>query len=276
MPRFRLVLEYDGAELAGFQAQPDPRRTVQGLLTGAAERITGAPARVRGAGRTDAGVHAEAQVATLEAETEHAPGTLLRALNGVLPADVAVREVAPALPDFDPQRWARSKVYRYQVWNGRGRSPLRRQRWARCERPLDVAAMRGAAGHLVGEHDFACFQAAGSNVRTTVRTLYRLDIEADPAGEIVLVLEGSGFLRHMVRNIAGTLLEVGQGRRSGDGLPELLAGRDRRRAGPTAPAHGLTLAEVRYPVGRDGRAPGPVADRDATPRPGDAFPSREA
>jgi len=151
-----------------------------------------------------------------------------------------------APPEFRARRDARGKLYCYRFWNGATPSPLRARFSHWVPTPLDVAAMRRASEALVGRHDFASFQAAGSRVAHTERTLARLELQGEAGGEIDLLVEGDGFLRHMVRNIAGTLVEVGLGRRSAASLAALLAVRDRRRAGPTAPAAGLTLVRVRY------------------------------
>lgn len=248
MANYRIVLEYDGADFEGWQVQPRGARTVQGCVQAAFEKLSGGrPVAVTGAGRTDAGVHAEGQVANARLETALSPGELLRALNGNLPRDVAVRACEIAPDDFDARFAARSKLYVYRIWNRGQRSPLRRRRAMTVQQPLDVGAMGAAAAELVGRHDFASFQAAGSDVKTTERTLTRLDVQGAAGGEIRLEVEGSGFLRHMVRNLAGTLLEVGKGLRPADSMPALLAARDRTLAGPTAHAHGLTLVRVDYP-----------------------------
>jgi tRNA pseudouridine38-40 synthase len=201
---------------------------------------------VAGAGRTDAGVHAEGQVAGATLETRLDAATLQRALNAKLPPDLSVREAVPAAPGFDPRREAKGKLYRYQVWNGLQPSPLRRGRFHHVPGRLDVERMGKASAPLAGEHDFTSFQAAGSAVGTTVRHLSRVAVSGAPGGEIFFEFEGNGFLRHMVRNLVGTLLEVGLGRRPSDSIPELLQIRDRRWAGPTAPAAGLTLVRVDY------------------------------
>lgn len=246
MPTYRLSLEYDGTDFEGWQLQPPPSRTVQGCVADALSQITGAPVKVRGAGRTDSGVHALAQVASFRADTRLADADLLRALNATLPEDVAATALARVGEDFDPRRGATSKLYRYAVWNNPLRSPLRARRSLWVKQALDVDAMRVAARAFVGTHDFASFQAAGSEVVATVRTLSRLSIDGEAGGELVLSFEGSGFLRYMVRNITGTLLEIGRGRRRPDDVPAILAALDRNRAGRTAPAHGLTLVRVSY------------------------------
>jgi tRNA pseudouridine38-40 synthase len=244
VPDFRLTLEYDGTDFAGWQVQRGAR-TVQGVLEDALARVSGAQARVVGAGRTDAGVHAEGQGASVRLETRLAPAALGRALNAVLPPDVVVRELVRAPDGFHARRDARRKLYRYAIWNGPVRSPLRARFAVSIPAPLDVAAMRQAARALVGTHVFASFQAAGSRVRSSERTLVRLDVEGTPGGAIEIFAEGTGFLRHMVRNLVGTLLRVGRG---GDpcAMAGILAARRRAAAGPTAPAEGLTLVRVEY------------------------------
>jgi len=243
---FRLTLEYDGTDLAGWQVQAGATRTVQGELNAALARVTGEVVSVVGAGRTDAGVHAEAQVASVRLATGFAPDALRRALNAVLPRDVAVREVAEAPPDFHALRDARGKLYRYAVWNGASRSPLRARSHHTVAVRLDVDAMREGAQALVGRHDFTSFRAAGSEVLTSERSVSRFDVEARGDGEILFWVAGEGFLRHMVRIAVGTLLEVGTGRRTPAGVAEALAACERSAAGPTAPARGLTLVRVDY------------------------------
>jgi tRNA pseudouridine38-40 synthase len=253
VPNFRLTLEYDGAGFAGWQVQSGEIRTVQGELEAAVLRVTGARTRAHGAGRTDAGVHAEGQVANLRFETPLPARVLQRALNAVLPADLAVVSAEIAPDDFHARHHARSKLYRYRIWNGGRRSPLRAARSWWVKPALDPMAMAQAGVHLLGTHDFASFQAVGSDAETTVRTLTRCDLLARPSadgpgarGEIEIRFEGSGFLRHMVRILAGTLAQVGSGRREPDTLPAVLAARDRHAAGPTAPPEGLTLVRVDY------------------------------
>jgi tRNA pseudouridine38-40 synthase len=191
-------------------------------------------------------VHAEGQVAGAWVETELSPPQLARALNGVLPPDLAVVACEPAPEGFHPRYAARAKLYRYRIWNGACRSPLRQARvhWVRT--PLDVAAMRAAAALRVGTHDFASFQAAGSDVATSVRSLTRLEVSGEAGGDVEIEVQGDGFLRHMVRILAGTLIDVGLGRRAATSIPALLAARDRSRAGRTAPAQALTLVRVEY------------------------------
>ncbi len=247
MARFKLVVEYDGRDFDGWQQQPGAR-TVQGELAAAIARVSGqVEPQVIGSGRTDSGVHAEGQVASVEIERAFTPEKLAAALNGVLGHDVAVLAVEAAAPDFDARKHATHKHYRYQIWNGRVASPLRAARFAHVRAALDVAAMTEAARVFVGERDFSSLRAAGSSAKTSVRTLSRCDVVGQAGAEIVLHVSGTGFLRHMVRNLAGTLIEVGRGRRTPGDMAALLAARDRGAAGPTAPAQGLTLVSVEYP-----------------------------
>ncbi len=246
MPNFRFTLEYDGAGFAGWQAQAGDRRTVQDEFEAAIERVTGQRVRVAAAGRTDAGVHALGQVASAQIQTALSPAVLQRALNRAMPEDLAVVAAERAADDFHARYSAVGKLYCYRVWNTAIRSPLRSSRAHWVARKLDIPAMSNAAEAFVGRHDFAALQAAGSDVESTVRTLKRLDVAQESTGELVFWVEADGFLRHMVRNLAGTLLEVGSGRRSIESMTELLACGDRRRAGPTAPAAGLSLVRVFY------------------------------
>jgi tRNA pseudouridine38-40 synthase len=245
LPTWRLVVEYDGTDFEGWQRQRDAR-TVQDALETAFARVTGARPALHGAGRTDAGVHAEGQVASVRVETRLVPADLQRALNAVLPRDVAVKQLEVTPDAFHARRDARSKLYVYRLWTGAARSPLRERRahWVSPRHDLD--AMRAAAAALVGTRDFASFQGAGAPKRSTVRTLARLAVEGAWGGDVEIHAEADGFLRHMVRNLVGTLLEVGRGRRSAASMNALVEARDRNLAGPTAPAHGLTLVLVRY------------------------------
>lgn len=241
-------------------------RTVQSVLEAALAEIAGQAVAVVGASRTDAGVHAEGQVASACFETRLPADVLARALDAKLPEDVAALAIAPAPDAFHARRDALWKRYRYALWAGCRRSPLRRRRFARVRGALDLGAMREAGRALVGTHDFSSFQLASAEwhaeaarrgrTRSAVRTLHALEVSGAGEGEVRLEVVGDGFLRGMVRAVAGTLIEVGLGRRAPESLPALLAARDRRRAGVTAPAAGLTLVEVGFEPFRGGETPG--------------------
>lgn len=260
----RLVLEYDGTGLGGWQRQ-DNAPTVQGHLEAALEQLLGHRVRVAGASRTDAGVHARGQVAAFSTGHRIPAEGLRRALNAALPPQIAVSEATeedPAAdPPFHPRFSATGKHYRYLLWARRDRAPRWHLRAWHRPRPLDVAAMQEAAGHLVGEHDFAAFRAAGCTARSTRRNIAQLgltwlDRELEP-GLLALDVRGNAFLRNMVRIIAGTLVDVGEGRFRPAQVAEILAAGDRTRGGQTAPAHGLELMRVFY----DGTRLGPPRPR---------------
>lgn len=241
---YRLVVEYDGTALHGWQIQPGAR-TVQGELENAVARLFGAPSRVTAAGRTDSGVHASGQVVSFRAERGLPPEVVCRALNAHIADDVAVRQVDVVDDGFDPRRHARSRRYVYRVWNRRVPSPFwRRYAW-HVPQPLDVEAMASAAAALLGEHDFTSFRAAGCDAAHPIRRVLQSAVSRSDDALVRYEIEATAFLRHMVRNIVGTLVEVGLGRRSAD-LAQLLAARDRSLAAATAPAAGLCLVEVRY------------------------------
>ncbi|MCS6914097.1 MAG: tRNA pseudouridine(38-40) synthase TruA [Myxococcales bacterium] len=247
MRTLRLVLEYDGTGLVGWQRQPHGP-SVQAALEEAFQRLTGESPRLRAAGRTDAGVHALGQVVSLQLASPLPLERLLGGLNAYLPPAIAVREVHEVPQGFDARHSASGKMYRYQVWNGRVRSPLRAATHWHVRQPLDRVAMRQAAAQLVGRHDFRAFRAADCERRTTVRWVRRLEV-LDVVGEpeaLHIEVEATAFLKHMVRILVGTLVEVGRGRRSVAEVAELLRSGDRTRAGPTAPAHGLILCRVDY------------------------------
>lgn len=243
MRTFKLTLEYDGTDLVGWQRQASGV-SVQGLLEDALRPINGGPVTVQGAGRTDAGVHALGQVCSFGLAASIEPATLARALNAVLPPDVRIANAELVPDDFHARFSSTGKIYHYRIANGPFVSPfMRRYAW-HVMPVLDVLAMRAAAAVLCGEHDFAAFQGAGSDVHTTVRRIRRLTVDGE--SPLVLEVEGDGFLRHMVRNIAGTLVEIGLGRRAPGEISGILASRDRARAGTTAPALGLFLVRVLY------------------------------
>jgi tRNA pseudouridine38-40 synthase len=244
--QLRLVVEYEGGAYQGWQLQPGGP-TVQGVLEQALATLLREPVRARAAGRTDAGVHAKGQV--VAARVTRLPGDLerlRRGLNALTPDDVAVREIAVVDDAFDPRRDARSRVYEYRILNAPAPSPFWRRFAWHVMRPLDVAAMAAAARGLEGEHDFAAFRAADAEpMRSTVRRVLESRVQREDS-LLVYRIEATAFLKHMVRNIIGTLVEVGLGERPPETIAALIAGRDRTQAGATAPPHGLVLVAVRY------------------------------
>lgn len=240
----KITLAYDGTRFVGWQRQAGGA-SIQGLLEEALTRLEGAPIAVHGAGRTDAGVHAEGQVASARIGFRHECATVLRALNAMLPPDIRVGAVEDAAEGFHARFSARRKAYRYRIANVPVANPFARGYAWHIPEPLDAAAMQEAAAALIGRHDFAAFQSSGSTVATTVRTIDRSDVlRLGP--ELHYQVAGDGFLRHMVRAIVGTLVEVGRGARRPADVAALLDGGTRAGAGPTAPAHGLTLVAVEY------------------------------
>ena len=247
MRTIKLTLQYDGTEYVGWQRQ-DNGTSIQGLVESALQPIEGNPVVVHGAGRTDAGVHALGQVASFGLTSALDCPTLARALNAVLPPDVRVLGAEDAALDFHARFSAVGKRYEYRIINAPIVSPfVQRYAWHVIP-PLDIEAMREAADSLVGTHDFAAFQGAGSSVSTTVRTIRAIDWQDGGGYDLPLVMriEGDGFLRHMVRAIVGTLVEVGLGRWPAGCVSDILGSRDRSIAGPTAPARGLFLVRVLY------------------------------
>jgi len=242
--RLKAIIEYDGTDFSGWQRQVG-QRTVQGTLEEAVHDLLGETVEVRGAGRTDAGVHADGQVATLDIANRIPPAGLLRGLNTRLPADVAVIDVAEVQPTFDARFSARGKVYRYRIWNHFVRSPrLARVSW-HCRRPLDLEAIRAAAALLVGEHDFRGFRASDCDRRNTVRVIRRFEIVRQGA-LIEIDVEATAFLKNMVRILVGTLADVGRGKRDIAAVVRALETGDRSAGGVTAPPQGLSLVRVIY------------------------------
>ncbi len=245
MRTLKMTVEYDGSQYHGWQSQSG-LPTVQATLEYALAKITGESPVVVGSGRTDAGVHALNQVAHFRIEKPLAEGRLLLALNSILPGDIVVKELTEAAAGFHARYDVMSKVYRYRILNRPTRPAVGRQYAWHIRAPLEVKRMEAALDPLKGTHDFSSFCASGCLITDRVRTVLDAAIVRDPAGFITITLEADGFLRHMVRNLVGTLVEVGRLKRSPEGLKELLAARDRRQAGITAPAQGLFLAEVKY------------------------------
>ncbi|MBZ4418943.1 tRNA pseudouridine(38-40) synthase TruA [Myxococcus sp. RHSTA-1-4] len=261
MPRLKLTLEYEGTRYVGWQVQPNGP-SIQAALEDGLARLLGERVSVASAGRTDAGVHATGQVACFDTSRVLPMKAYLMGLNGMLPEDLAVVDAVEVSADFDPRRWSRGKRYRYRLSNRRTRSPLRRTTHWEVFAPLDVDAMRRAAAHLLGRHDYSAFRASDCQAKHAVREVRRLAVEGEAGDAVSFVVEGTAFLKHMVRNLVGTLVEVGKGRRPEAWVAEVLASRDRKRAGPTAPPQGLVLEEVFYGEGPPPRAPGGAPDAE--------------
>jgi len=240
----RCLLAYDGSRFFGWQRQ-EGFASVQAALEDALLSLTGERIVVHGAGRTDTGVHALGQVASFHVETRLSDERLLFALNAHLAEGAVLRALETCADGFHAQKSARGKRYAYVVRAETFALPLARAHWHWVTEPLDLAAMRAAARHFVGRHDFSALASAGSPRGSNVRTIRSLHLVARRSG-FALVVEGDGFLYNMVRTLAGTLLEVGRGKRAAQGIPELLLAKDRRNAGPTAPAAGLYLVRVLY------------------------------
>lgn len=241
----RLAVAYDGTAYSGWQIQPS-RPTIQGILTDACARLFSGPLKVAGASRTDAGVHALGQVATLVVESGLQPLAIRSALNSYLPPDIRVLAVAEAPPGFDARRSALSKRYVYLVDSRPVPVPLLRRYAWHVPRTLDLEAMANGLRALRGKHDFSAFCAAAGRARTPTCTLFSGRLRSR-RGVVGVFLSADSFLHHMVRNVVGSLLEIGRGNRPPEWMAELLLGRDRTRAGATAPANGLTLLRVCYP-----------------------------
>jgi tRNA pseudouridine38-40 synthase len=255
MPHFRIVLAYDGTDYVGWQRQANGV-SIQGLIEEALRAIDGRAVAVAGAGRTDSGVHALGQVASFAIERALSPDAVVRALNAHLPEAIRIMSADEVPPSFHPRFNAIAKTYRYRIWNGEVVSPFERRYAWHVTGALDVDAMSAAARLVEGDHDFAAFQATGSDVATTerkvtsslvARPFESLGIEGSKDKPLIVYeITGPGFLRHMVRTVVGTLVEVGRGRQPVEWMAAVLASRDRAAAGPTAPAAGLFLVRVDY------------------------------
>lgn len=242
MKRIQITVAYDGTRYSGWQIQKNGI-TVEEVLNGALSKLLAEPIQVIGASRTDAGVHAMGNVAVFDTDTRIPAEKICYAVNGLLPEDIRVIDSAEAAPNFHPRKTNSRKTYEYRIWNSRFEMPFYRFISYHVHIPLDVEKMRKAAAYLVGEHDFASFCSSGSHVEDTIRTIYQLSIDKD-GDMIVIRVTGNGFLYNMVRIIAGTLIEVGNGRFRPEEAGEMLRARDRSKAGRKVPARGLCLREL--------------------------------
>ncbi len=255
LQRIRLTLRYDGTNYSGWQVQPG-RATIQGVIEAGLKKVTGVETTVLSAGRTDAGVHALQQVASFDTASQHPPGVFQKALNGMLPRDIRIISSEYAAEDFHPRYSAKAKSYFYLIDCSETGNPFTGRYSYYCKYRLDSEKMLTAAACLTGRHDFSSFRASGCGAGSPVRQIYDIRVEQMNTIEFLTVgfsgsfirisVTGNAFLRHMVRNIAGTMIEVGRNRISPEGLRSILEARDRRLSGPTAPARGLFLERVFY------------------------------
>jgi tRNA pseudouridine38-40 synthase len=249
MPRIAIGLEYDGTDFVGWQIQREGR-SVEGALAAAVQAVADEPTVVRGAGRTDAGVHADQQVAHFDTTAQRTERQWLLGINSRLPPDVAIRWVREVPPHFDARRSALRRRYRYSILERPTRPALARSRVWWIREPLDAAAMTAASLHWVGEHDFSAFRAAGCQAKSPMRRLMAVRIARAARADGVswaVDFTANAFLQHMVRNLVGTLVAIGRGDLPPTAAREMLATRDRTQAGVAAPPGGLTLVDVLYP-----------------------------
>jgi len=241
----KLTIEYDGTNYLGWQVQPNGR-TIQGVIQDCLKRLTGESSQLIGSGRTDAGVHALGQVAHFKTESKMDANTFQRALNGLLPEDIVIRRAEEVEAEFHARRSARSKAYEYRILNCTAPPAIDRQYIWYVPQKLNWDEMKKATHSLVGEHDFSAFRSVGSSTRSSVRNILRADWKREKKDLLRFEIEASGFLKQMVRAIVGTLVEVGREKISAQEFKRILESKDRKQAGPTAPAHGLFLKEVKY------------------------------
>lgn len=248
MPTIRIQIAYDGTAYHGWQVQ-SRHRSVEGELTRALTRILDAdtPVKVQGASRTDSGVHARGQVAHFRYRKDRTIWDFCRGLNGLTDDDICVVRVEEASHDFHARHSARGKIYRYRIWNHTFVHPFDRHRSWHIKGRLDLRRMRHAARQFVGEHDFAGFRSSNCSSPTTIRRMERVEISGGDGPVVEVLVKGEAFLQHMVRIMVGTIVEIGLGRLPADRVQHVLEQKDRRQAGRTAPACGLTLDEVFYP-----------------------------
>lgn len=242
--RVKLVVAYEGTNYCGWQIQPNGI-TIEQVLNETLSSLLGEEITVTGASRTDAGVHSLGNVAVFETHTKMPAEKISFALNQRLPEDIVVQESCQVPEDFHPRFSKSRKTYEYRILNCRFRQPLERRTSYFYHYPLDVSAIQKAAAYLVGEHDFTSFASVHAQTNTYVRTIYALDVVRE--GDMIRIrVQGNGFLYNMVRIIAGTLIQVGAGIKKPEDMESILAGKDRELAGPTAPAHGLTMIGLEY------------------------------
>jgi tRNA pseudouridine38-40 synthase len=245
MRNIKLLIEYDGTNYQGWQIQPEGP-TIQGMLEEKLSRLTGERIHVIGSGRTDSGVHAFGQVAHFKTQSQMDIRTIQRALNSLLPPDIVIQEVEEVDESFHARKHSKSKIYEYRILNRNLRSAFHRGYVWYIPQKLNLTEMKKATQGLIGEHDFSAFRTVGSPTRTAVRRVIRAEWKRGRDGLIRFEIEANGFLKQMVRSIIGTLVEIGKGRMKASDFRQILNSKDRKKAGPTAPAQGLFLKEVKY------------------------------
>lgn len=244
---YKLTISYDGTSFSGWQIQPNGI-SIQQLIEQAIKVILRNPVKVVGAGRTDAGVHALAQIAHFFCEVEIDPYKFINSVNALLPKEIRIKKIERVSPDFHAQRSAAGKIYHYHLWLDKVQSPFHRLYTYHVHEKIDLALLKQAATQFIGTHDFTSFANeahAGAAQVNPVRCIKRLDVVPQDGG-VRLEFEGDGFLYKMVRNIVGTLIEVARGKRTADEIEQIFLARDRRKAGTAVPPHGLFLVEVFY------------------------------
>jgi len=242
---FKLIIEYDGTRYHGWQRQKDDC-SIQAEIEKALQKMTAIKLTVIGSGRTDAGVHAEGQVASFECDTRLEPEVLLKGLNSLLAEDIMIKVCEHVSSSFHARYDVKSKIYHYKIINRPTPPAIGRQYSWFIRKSLNQDAMRESISHIIGRHDFKSFEGTGSPRQHTTRQIYSADLIAQKGGLLVFHIEADGFLRYMVRNIVGTLVDVGMQKLTPDDFKRILDSKDRSQAGATAPAHGLTLVKVIY------------------------------
>ena len=242
---FKMIIEYDGTDYHGWQRQKEDR-TIQQEIEQALSSMTTQRIILNGSGRTDAGVHAFGQVANFQSDTELSPEVFQKGLNSLLPDDIVIVDCRRVAASFHARYDAKSKIYQYRILNRNMPAAIGRQYVWYIRRKLDKAAMRAAISHLIGEHDFKSFEGTGSPRSHTTRNVMAAELIENKAGSLIFQIEADGFLRYMVRNIVGTLVDVGLGKITPTKFKDILESKDRSNASATAPPRGLFLMEVKY------------------------------
>jgi tRNA pseudouridine38-40 synthase len=245
MRTIKLMIEYDGTNYLGWQVQAKGL-TIQGMIEEKLKHLTGGSVHLIGSGRTDAGAHAFGQVAHFKTRSEMDLRSIQRALNSLLPPDIAIKGIEETGEDFHARKQARSKVYEYRILNGAIRSAFLRGYAWHIPQKLDWEEVKRATQKLIGEHDFSSFRSTGTPTKTAIREVFRAEWKRGSDGLMQFEIEATGFLKQMVRAIVGTLVEVGKGKMGAGEFERILESKNRKEAGPTAPAHGLFLKEVKY------------------------------